>query len=55
MQIPFGSLKAEAEYPVAPPWMIFADSPLLPNSAKDVLDKIDAKANKLGETDCRYR
>jgi streptogramin lyase len=49
VQIPFASLKAEAEFPVAPPWIIFADSPLLPNSEKDVLDKIDAKANKLAE------
>jgi streptogramin lyase len=49
VQIPFASLKAEAEFPVAPPWMIFTDAPLLPNSAKDVLDKIDAKANKLSD------
>ena len=49
VQIPFASLKAEAEFPVAPPWILFADSPLIPNPQKDVLDKIDAKANKLGE------
>ena len=49
VQIPIASLKAEAEFSVAPPWIVFADSPLLPNSEKDVLDKIDAKANKLGE------
>jgi virginiamycin B lyase len=49
VQIPFASLKAEAEFSVAPPWIIFADSPLLPDSSKDALDKIDAKANKLGE------
>ena len=47
VQIPFASLKAEAEFSVAPPWIIFADSPLIPNSEKDVLDKIDAKTNKL--------
>jgi streptogramin lyase len=49
VQIPFASLKAEAEFAVAPPWMIFADAPLLPNSEKDSLDKIDAKANKLAD------
>jgi virginiamycin B lyase len=49
VQIPFASLKAEAEFSVAPPWIIFADSPLLPDSSKDALDKIDAKANKLGD------
>jgi len=47
VQIPFASLKAEAEFSVAPPWMIFTDAPLLPNSEKDSLDKIDIKANKL--------
>jgi len=49
VQIPFASLKAEAEFSVAPSWMIFTDAPLLPNFAKDSLDKIDAKANKLAE------
>jgi virginiamycin B lyase len=49
MQIPFSSLKAEAEFPVAPRWMIFTDAPLLPNLEKDSFDKIDNKANKLGE------
>ena len=50
VQIPFASLKAEAEFAVAPPWMIFTDAPLLPNSEKDSLDKIDAKANKLADS-----
>jgi virginiamycin B lyase len=49
VQIPFANLKAEAEFPVAPPWMIFTDAPLLPNPEKDSLDKIDIKANKLGD------
>lgn len=49
VQIPFTSLKAEAEFAVAPSWMIFDGSPLLPDLAKDSLVKIDAKANKLEE------
>jgi streptogramin lyase len=49
VQIPFASLKAEAELPVAPPWMIFTDAPLLPNPQKDSFDKIDTKTNKLGD------
>jgi virginiamycin B lyase len=49
VQIPFAGLKAEAEFAVAPPWMIFTDSPLLANLEKDSLDKIDLKANKLGD------
>jgi streptogramin lyase len=47
VQIPFASLKAEAEFQAAPPWMIFTDAPLLPNSEKGSLDKIDIKTNKL--------
>lgn len=49
VQIPFASLKAEAEFSAASPWIVIAESPLLPNSAKDVLEKIDAKANKLSD------
>jgi streptogramin lyase len=49
VQIPFARLKAEAEFQAAPPWMIFADAPLLPGAGKDRLDKIDAKANKLAD------
>ena len=49
VQIPFASLKAEAEFPVAPGWIVFTDAPLLPNLEKNSLDKIDAKANKLGD------
>jgi streptogramin lyase len=47
VQIPFASLKADAEFSVAPPWIVFAEAPLFPDSAKDMLDKIDAKTNKL--------
>jgi streptogramin lyase len=49
VQIPFASVKAEAEFPVAPPWLIFTDAPLLPNPDKGSLDRIDVKANKIGE------
>jgi virginiamycin B lyase len=49
VQIPFANLKAEAEFPSAPPWILFSDPPLLPNFEKNSLDKIDVKANKLGD------
>jgi streptogramin lyase len=49
VQIPFASLKAEAEFSVAPSWIVIAESPLLPDSAKDAIEKIDAKANKLSD------
>ena len=49
VQIPFASLKPEAEIPAAPHWMFFADSPLLPNFEKKSVDKIDAKENKIGD------
>jgi streptogramin lyase len=49
VQIPFASLKADAEFSVAPPWIVIADVPLLPDSAKDALDKIDVKANTLSD------
>jgi streptogramin lyase len=48
VQIPFASLKPEAELPSAPHWMFFADAPLVPNFEKKSIDKIDAKANTLG-------
>jgi len=49
VQIAFASLKAEAQFPIGPPWIVIAESPLLPDVAKDALDKIDAKANKLSD------
>src|ERR1700734_2353728 len=49
VQIPFASLKPEAEFPVAPHWLFFADAPLLPNAEKNSLDKIDTKENKIGD------
>jgi len=50
VQIPFASLKSEAEFPVAPTWMVFTDAPLVPNPDKDSFDKIDLKANKMGDS-----
>lgn len=49
IQIPFASLKAEAEVAAAPQWIGVADSLLLPNSAKGTLDRLDPKTNKPGE------
>jgi streptogramin lyase len=50
VQIPLASLKAEAEFAVAPPWIVFDESPMFPDPAKDALVKIDAKTNKLGDS-----
>jgi streptogramin lyase len=47
--IPFASLKAEAELPVAPPWTFAADSLLVPNPAAGTLVRLDSKTNKLGD------
>ena len=49
VQIPFASLKPEAEIPLLPSWMVFTDSPLAPTAEMNGLLKIDVKANKLGE------
>ena len=49
VQIPFASLKAEAEVAAAPQWMGVADLLLLPDAAKGTLDRLDLKTNKLGE------
>jgi hypothetical protein len=46
VQIPFTSLKADAELPLAPPWMVFSESILIPNKAGG-LERFDAKTNKL--------
>jgi virginiamycin B lyase len=48
-QIPFADLKAEAELPAPdkPTWLFFNQSVYAP--AKDHLDKIDARANKVGD------
>ncbi len=46
IQIPFASVKAEAELPLSPQWMVFSDSILIPNKSGG-LDRLDAKTNKL--------
>ncbi len=48
VQIPFASLKAEAEFeaPAKPDWVFFATSVYAP--AKDSIEKIDPKTNKKG-------
>jgi virginiamycin B lyase len=46
VQIPFASLKADAELPLAPRWMVFSDSVLIPNRTGG-LERLDAKTNKL--------
>jgi virginiamycin B lyase len=49
VQIPFASLKPEAEIAVAPAWIGVADSILLPDSEKAALLRLDSKTNKLGD------
>lgn len=46
IQIPFASVKAEAELPLVPQWMVFSDSVLIPNKSGG-LERLDAKTNKL--------
>jgi virginiamycin B lyase len=55
VQIPFETLKAEAEIPIETPGLttvpgpIAAGSILVPNRSKDLMVRIDAKTNKPGE------
>ena len=51
VQIPFSELKAEAEMPAPdkPTWLFFNQSLYAPG--KDHLDKIDVRANKMGDPD----
>jgi len=46
VQIPFANLKAEAELPLAPQWMIFSDTILIPDK-NGGLERLDVKTNKL--------
>jgi virginiamycin B lyase len=46
VQIPVGNLKAEVELPLAPQWIAFADTILIPNKSGG-LERLDAKSNKL--------
>jgi len=48
VQIPFASLKAEAELTLAPRFVVFAESTLIPNKSGG-LERLDAKTNKLAE------
>jgi streptogramin lyase len=46
IQIPFGTLKADAEFTTTSNWFFLADSVLLPNSERKTLDRIDLRSNK---------
>jgi streptogramin lyase len=48
VQIPIASLKAEAELPLAPRFIVFADSVLMPNKQGGLV-RLDAKTNKLAD------
>lgn len=48
VQIPIANLKAEAELPLAPQWIVFSDTILIPNKSGG-LERLDAKTNKLVE------
>lgn len=48
VQIPFASLKAEMELPLAPQWIVFSESLLIPNKTGG-LERLDAKTNKLAD------
>src|SRR5262245_50038458 len=48
-QSPIASLKPEAAIDAAPAWIGAADQLLLPNAAKGTLDRLDPKANTIGE------
>ena len=48
VQIPFANLKAEVELPLAPQWMVFSDTVLIPNK-NGGLERLDAKTNQLVE------
>jgi streptogramin lyase len=46
IQIPFASLKADAEFNTTSNWFFLTDSVLLPNAEKKTLDRIDLRSNK---------
>jgi streptogramin lyase len=48
--IPFSRLKAEAEIPGAPNWLLASDTLLAPTVSGDALEKIDIKTNTRKET-----
>src|SRR5262249_4515056 len=47
--IPFSRLKAEAEIPGSPSWVLASDSLLIPAPSGEALEKIDLKTNKPSE------
>jgi len=49
VQIPYATLKPEAEIAAAPEWMAVADVLLFPNAEKGTLERVDPKTNKLGD------
>ncbi|HEV8148301.1 MAG TPA: hypothetical protein VGP79_18055 [Bryobacteraceae bacterium] len=49
IQIPFASLKAEAEFSGTGDWFFLADSLLVSNVAKKTVDRFEVKSNKPGE------
>ena len=49
VQIPFASLKPDAEFSVAPDWMALAGEVWIPDSSKDGVNPIDAKSGQLGQ------
>jgi streptogramin lyase len=49
IQIPFASLKADADFSTTSNWFFLADSVLLPNAEKKTLDRIDVRSNKPGD------
>jgi virginiamycin B lyase len=46
VQIPIANLKADAELPLSPTWLVFSDTVLIPNKTGG-LERLDAKTNKL--------
>jgi len=49
IMIPYSRLKAEAEIPGAPAWILPSDTILVPAASGEALERIDLKANKRGE------
>jgi DNA-binding beta-propeller fold protein YncE len=48
IQIPFESVKAEAQIPVETPgWIVIGDSVFIPNKSKDVVVRLEPKTNKV--------
>jgi virginiamycin B lyase len=48
VEVPFANLKSDADWPLAPRWMVFSDFVLIPNKGGG-LERLDAKTNKLAD------